>query len=659
MSGRLPLLSLLLLFTLPAPLFASDLSPEANPRSDSDTGPREERATTAGVPEVVVSAERIEETATLPTITLDLRELEPMAAATSDAVQLIDDLPGVDLHRGGGVSGLPVLRGLADDRIRTNIDGRELPSACGNHMNPPLSYIDPAQISRIQVTPGITPVSSGGDSIGGTISVQSPGPEFAKPGSKTLARGQVSSFTRSNGQNHGGNLGATLAGEKVSLALQASTSRAKDYTDGNDRTVKSTAFEADNHAARVALRNDGHLLTLDLGGQDLPYQDFVNAHMDMIGNQASFANGRYEGAFAWGRLDAQLHWQNTTHQMNVRGDKMPGMNMPMNTEGTTTGYLVKAEIPLSEQDTLKVGHEFVHFGLDDWWPPSPAQAASACNTGDVNSATCSMAPGTLWNINDGRRSRVGSFVEWNSQWDPRWSSLLGIRNDLVLMDTDAVVGYNMNPVAAGSAAYLADAIAFNARERDRQDLNFDLTALLTFEPDPTHAIEGGYARKTRSPSLYERYLWIFRSSMSSRMNSAVGDANGYSGNLDLKPEVAHTLSLTFDRHDPERTTWAFRVTPYYTFVDDFIDADRCSPLTGGNGCTTQNVAATSGLVNLQYANHDAELYGVDLSGRRSIARETIAGDFALSATLAFTRGVNRDTGDNLYHIMPLNTQLAL
>ena len=39
------------------------------------------------------------------------------------------------------------------------------------------------------------------------------------------------------------------------------------------------------------------------------------------------------------------------------------------------------------------------------------------------------------------------------------------------------------------------------------------------------------------------------------MNNFVGDGNGYVGNLDLKPEVANTVSVTGDWHDAEQEAW--------------------------------------------------------------------------------------------------------
>ena len=67
-----------------------------------------------------------------------LRALRP---ATSDTASLLRDVPGVQLQGAGGVSSLPVIRGLADDRNRITVDGMDLIASCPNHMNPPpVSY---------------------------------------------------------------------------------------------------------------------------------------------------------------------------------------------------------------------------------------------------------------------------------------------------------------------------------------------------------------------------------------------------------------------------------------------------------------------------------------------------------------------------------------
>lgn len=48
--------------------------------------------------------------------------------------------------------------------------------------------------------------------------------------------------------------------------------------------------------------------------------------------------------------------------------------------------------------------------------------------------------------------------------------------------------------------------------------------------------------------------------MAALMNNFVGDGNGYVGNVDLKPEVAHTISATGEWSDApdERQRWSLR-----------------------------------------------------------------------------------------------------
>src|SRR5574337_785759 len=79
----------------------------------------------------------------------------PLAATA----QLLRSLPGISLSGAGGVSSLPSVHGLADDRLRIQVDGMDLISACGNHMNPPLSYIDPTRVGSVRLFAGITPRS--------------------------------------------------------------------------------------------------------------------------------------------------------------------------------------------------------------------------------------------------------------------------------------------------------------------------------------------------------------------------------------------------------------------------------------------------------------------------------------------------------------------
>jgi iron complex outermembrane receptor protein len=174
-----------------------------------------------------------------------------------------------------------------------------------------------------------------------------------------------------------------------------------------------------------------------------------------------------------------------------------------------------------------------------------------------------------------------------------------------------------------------------------------LTALARYEPSATETYEVGYARKTRSPNLYERYAWS-SGDMAANMIGWYGDANGYVGNLDLDPEVAHTVSVTAGWHDRAQSEWGLRVTPYYTYVEDYIDADFF-----------KNQMMDMNFVTLRFANHDARLFGVNVAGTMLLWDRPEAGRFSLSGVLGYVDGENLDTGDSLYHMMPVNAQLAL
>jgi len=615
-------------------------------------------------------------TAPLGAAVLDPALIAARRAATSDTARLLEVLPGVGAYGAGGVSSLPVIRGLADDRLRIQVDGMDLASACANHMNPPLSYIDPTAVGRIEVFGGIVPVSAGGDSIGGTIRVESPEPRFAAAGQGWLATGEAGAVYRSNGQAWGGNVDATVAGEALSLTYRGATARAENYTAGGDfkpagpaaagrgwlaaDEVGSSRYESTNQSLALALRHENHLADLRFAVQDIPYQGFPNQRMDMIGNDSTQARLGYRGRFDWGGLRTRAFYEATEHRMDFGDDKLfwygpsnvpnadgiPGpisggpngraAGMPMNTEGTNSGVEAGADLALSAGDLLRVGAEVLRHRLDDRWPPSGK----------------GMWPNEFVNINDGQRDRRAVFGEWEARWNPKWLTQLGLRYGQVRTDAGPVQGYS-------PAFSPADEKAFNAADRERTDHHLDLAAVARFTASPSATYEFGASQKSRSPNLYERYAWSTHG-MAMRMVNWAGDGNGYVGNLDLEPETARTVSAVADWHDAGRERWSLRISPYFTTIDDYVDAARCFSATPyGNACTAENLTRTTGFVYLRFVNQSARLYGIDVSGQLLLARTLGAGRFTAGGALSWLRGENRTTGDNLYNMMPLNARLAL
>jgi iron complex outermembrane receptor protein len=103
--------------------------------------------------------------------------------------------------------------------------------------------------------------------------------------------------------------------------------------------------------------------------------------------------------------------------------------MPMDTEGKTTGVVLKADIRASDRDLFRVGGEYQKYHLDDWWPaigPYVPPMGGMGGMGGMAGMSMNMMNGsTFWNINDGKRDRFDVFGEWEARWSGQWLSQLG------------------------------------------------------------------------------------------------------------------------------------------------------------------------------------------------------------------------------------------
>jgi iron complex outermembrane recepter protein len=538
-------------------------------------------------------------------------------------------LSGVDAAAAGAVSSLPMIRGLGDDRLRTLVNGVPIAAACPMHMNPPLSYIDPANVAQVRVLPGVTPVSLGGDSIGGSILVESAPPTFAAADHPVDWGGSVSSFYRSNGAAIGAAVTASVASSDLNLRYQGSASSAGDYRDGDGETIRASRYETSNQQMSAAYRSGQNLYEAQAALQYMPYEGFPNADMDLTRNVGAFINLRYLGSFAWGEAKLSLYYDHIRHQMNGNGPdryapspvSITSMGlMPTQQRAEDFGYRAEANVAASARDTLRFGNELHGQTLDDRWPGAPV--GMMFDYVDINHAT---------------RNQLGTFAEWERRWDERWNTLLGARNDTVWMNTGPAQGYDgLDPQAE----------AFNAAHRSRNDVNVDATLLTIFQPSGAESYTLGLARKNRSPNLYERYAW---GTNTMGMIGWFGDGNGYTGNPDLKPETAYTASISADWHDRGARSWKLELTPYYTAVHDYIGVESlCGPACSGMPAS-----------QLLFANHRARLYGIDAAGSYTLANTSAAGVFRLLGTAGYVRGQDLSTATNLYHMVPLHGTIAV
>jgi iron complex outermembrane recepter protein len=617
---------------------------------------------------VDVSATRLNPDAVIEGRALDLKR-----AANPDTASLLTNIPGVNVNGVGALANIPVIRGMADDRLTIKVDGVDAISACSNHMNTPLSYVAPTSIQDIKVYKSITPVSVGGNSIGGAIVVNTSSPVFAEDRNLKLS-GELAGFYYSNGDGNGANVSATAANEKISVNYTGSTSKANNYRAGGNfnnwgptqgvgsvtgtksipnHQVGSSGYMTTNQAASLALKLlDNHTVQFQYSNQSTPFEGFANQRMDMTGNEQYRLNLRYWGRYNWGRLEAQAYKENINHTMNFGPNKQywygsaaaPVAGMPMNTNSNTLGAKIKGTIDLGELSVLRTGIEYQHYYLNDWWPP-------------VANSPMMSGPLTFQNINGGVQQTASLYTEWEKHFDERLKTILGLRYDRVSSSTGNVngYGYSMSGMTRTypNTAYVADQNNFNSGSKSQSNNNVGLSAIANYKVDRNQEAEIGVARQVRNPNLYELYTWS-SAAMAATMNNTAGDGNGYFGNPNLKPETAYTLSGSYDLHTEARD-WRANFAPYYSYVVNYIDAVQWS----GNSATgaPAYTLASGAYSVLRYVNQNAQLAGADLSGRMPLGK-TQYGAFGLNGLLSYTWGRNQSTGYGLYNVMPLNAKLA-
>ncbi len=400
-------------------------------------------------------------------------------ANLGSAEQLLTEL-GVDFSAAGGVSSLPILNGMMGDRVKVLVDGADITAACGNQMNPPLSYISANQVSSYQVVAGVSPVSAGGDNIAGVIQVNTIAPQYGENDTLSWHSGYLSAQYRSTNNAQAVGVGARLASDTFSLNYQGSFEDADSYEDGNGDLVLDTLYRLQNHALTAALRDDKQQLVVKLTRQKIPFQGFPNQYMDMTDNTSYGLIAQYKRTVDSGEFQAQVNYNDVKHEMGFFTDEKTGM-MPMNTDAQDFSYQLNWRLNLDADTTLLLGQEYYGYRIDDWWP--------------AIEGSMMMGPNDYVNINDGERDRYTGFVELQKQLNNNWWVSAGTRIEYVQTNagevqpySDMTIGDGMNGMSGMGnmpAMNMTDpnqdaAKEFNVMDRARSNTLVDASLLLRY-----------------------------------------------------------------------------------------------------------------------------------------------------------------------------------
>lgn len=561
--------------------------------------------------------------------------------APADTAQMLRKMPGANINKNGELTGIAQYRGMFGDRISVAVDGAQISGAGPNAMDAPLSYAPVALLESLTINRGIAPVSSAQESIGGFIQAKTYAGEFGSSndfefsgrtyiGAQTINEGVVASgfFSMAN-RNH--------------LIRGFVMNESADDLEFPGGKIVPTEYERERFDLGYGFRSGDHEISFDVarnntgdaGTPALP-MDILSIDSDLFRSRYTYSGRDYNITAEFFGSDNE-HWMTNFHLRRPPQDNMmsPGRMRHRQTYAASEnlGFTVKMEQYATNGSWL--------YGIDGHFTDHDAVVTNP-----------NAAPFYLTNFNGSSRDVLGLFVERSLSISDSVGLDLGARYNQVSMDTGQV-GANLNPMNMpmgmpvmmnNMAAMLAS--QFNNSDRNQTDNNFDWFARFSVEADNDVIWYIGAARKTRSASYQERYLWV-------PMEATGGMADGktYVGNVDLDAEVAHELELGFDW---EGQSFSLYPRLFFRDVDGFIQGTLSDNMMVNQFAMMMSNMGMGAPNPLQFNNTDARFYGFDVE-----AEYQLSDRFTLRAIANVVRGTRDDINDNLYRVSPDNLLLAL
>ncbi|MDQ6995114.1 MAG: TonB-dependent receptor [Mariprofundaceae bacterium] len=580
----------------------------------------------------------------LDSVTIKPSEQTYMPADTAD---ILTSVAGANINKNGPLTGIAQYRGMFGSRINVQIDGLNVAPAGPNWMDPPLSHIPPSQLAQLKVIRGISPVSAGAESIGGSIQAKRATLPYGDNHHIT-PHGTVSTGYDQNNQAYtiGGQVG--VSSESDQIQFNGNIDKGKDMQAGNGLNIVPTAYQRHHLGIQYGHRFNRGDFNLGYNHERVDNSGSPALPMDIIYVKGNALNAGFQSHPDSNDIQwlAEVHSMNTDHKMD---------NYSLRTPPTMLGMM---GTPLMKRFNIAHSKDFAYklhaaipthsgtltLGTDTWMTKHQSDIS------DPNNSTFAVQ-----NYNNIKRDRFSVFGEWKSALTDTLGIQTGLRYSRVHMDAGTVSARGFMGMLGTQINTLAN--NFNASQRNQNDNLVDLSLQLTQKLNDNLTFKIGAARKQRAPAYQERYLW-------SPLESTAGlaDKRTYVGNVHLSPETAYTIDAGVDW-----TSDRIYFTPhvFYKRVKNYIQGtpvtsgtaynfrkSQGNMLKGGGFCTAHPLDPFC--VPLKYANVDAEFYGADAGFGGNITDK-----IALDGTISYVRGKRKDITDNLYRIAPLNSTIGL
>lgn len=558
-----------------------------------------------------------------------------------DVTSMLQVVPGAAVNSNGPLSLQAQYRGMFGPRVNVTVDGLSVLTGGPNWMDPPLHYLPAGLVGSVTVHRGITSVTDG-SAIGGAVEARALRAGHGDSSEWGL-QGRVGAggATANDSSDVYGLVSFANARHRLQVMGAMEQGGDAEFAGG---TVAASGYGRSTYGAGYSLRlGEGDEVAVDYQRTDtnnagtpaLPL-DIAFFETDLTTLRANFTPGSLT-------VRSRLRLMNISHGMNnfELRDPPDFSQLPLPPfQGVERRAIAVVGRGLSWYVSAEqtFGDGVLTFGSDG----SREQHDATVTDPDV-------PPFFVDNFNDAARNSSALFAQWDQRIGERLGLEVGMRYERVAMEAGPVDAQPAQLVDAGMAGMGTPPFAvwtlrnrFNDGDRSVQDDNVELVLKTDYQVTDELGVEVGLARRVRSPTYVERFLWI-----PLEINSGLSDLNTYVGDVGLSPETSWQLELG--------AAWrrsGFYLAPraFLRRVDDFIQ---------GMPTDDQFVVAVSGNANgdptpMQFTNVDARFYGFDVAFGAAVTRR-----LRFDGTVGYVRGERRDIADDLFRIAPLNGRLAL
>lgn len=270
---------------------------------------------------IVVSAPEIE----APVVTRVNLDETPVLQSATDGATVLAQIPGFSAIGNGGTNGDPTFRGMFGSRLAILTSGTQMAGACPNRMDNPSAYINPYSYDEVEIVKGPQTVLWGPGASAATVRFERAPEDFTEKNYRLDASALVGTNGRFDRYLEG-----AVGNEKGYLRLEANSSQADDYEDGNGDVVPSEWDKWNTGAAVGWTPDKDTLLELEVARGD-GESKYAGRSMDgtkFLRETAALRFEKHNIGENWRKLEAQFNYGYADHVMDNFTLREPPM-MPM------------------------------------------------------------------------------------------------------------------------------------------------------------------------------------------------------------------------------------------------------------------------------------------------------------------------------------------